>query len=64
MAGKSTVVMKKKGNRGGVNPGTGGANLGRLPYGAITGGQSAADPVKSVADLQKGQRRAIGYGQH
>lgn len=64
MAGKSTVVMKKTGNRGGVVPG-GGTNVGRLPYGAVVGGgQSAADPVKSVADLQKGQRRAVGYGQH
>lgn len=64
MASKSTVVMKKAGNRGGVNPGTGGANIGRLPYGAITGGQNAADPVKVVAESQKSQRRAIGYGEH
>lgn len=64
MANKSTVVLKKTGNRGGVNPGTAGARAGRLPYGAITGGQSGADPVKSISESQKKNRRAIGYGEH
>ncbi|AKJ71699.1 hypothetical protein TIN2_9 [Tsukamurella phage TIN2] len=62
--GKSTVVLKKKGARGGVNPGTAGANAGRLPYGAVTGGQSGADPVATVAAMQKKNRRAVGYGDH
>ncbi|QDF18232.1 hypothetical protein SEA_DAKITI_17 [Gordonia phage Dakiti] len=63
MASKSTVVVKKKGARGGVNPGTAGTGAGLLPYGAQTGGQSSADPVKSVKATQDKNRRAIGYGQ-
>ncbi|QBP30293.1 hypothetical protein SEA_JORMUNGANDR_14 [Gordonia phage Jormungandr] len=63
MANKSTVVLRKKGARGGVNPGTAGTNAGLLPYGAQTGGQSSADPVKSVKAMQDKNRRAIGYGQ-
>lgn len=64
MASKSTVVVKKAGNRGGLNPGTAGASAGLLPYGAQTGGQSASDPVSSVKDSQAGSRRAVGYGEH
>lgn len=60
MASKSTAVVKKKGDRGGVNPGSG--NPGNLPYGATTGGQSGADPVALVAATQKKNRRAVGYG--
>jgi hypothetical protein len=57
---KSTAVVKKKGDRGGVNPG--GGNPGNLPYGAVTGGQPGADPVGLRAASQKKQRRAVGYG--
>ena len=60
MAG--SVEMKKKGNRGGANPGSG--NPGRLPYGAIVGGQSSADPVAQVKATQDKNRKAIGYGEH
>lgn len=64
MASKSTAVIKKKGARGGLNPGTAGANAGRLPYGATTGGQSAADPVATRKAMQDKNRKAIGYGEH
>ena len=64
MASKSTVVMKKAGARGGVNPGTAGTGAGILPYGAQTGGQSSADPVATVKAMQDKNRKAIGYGEH
>lgn len=64
MASKSTVVMKKAGARGGVNPGTAGTGAGILPYGAQTGGQSSADPVATVKAMQSKNRKAIGYGEH
>lgn len=64
MASKSTVVVKKTGARGGVNPGTAGTGAGLLPYGAQTGGQSSADPVSTVKNSQSGNRRPVGYGEH
>ena len=56
---KNTVVIKKKGARGGVNPGTAGTNAGLLPYGAKTGGQSSADPVGQ----RKKPRKTTGYNE-
>lgn len=64
MASKSTAVVKKAGNRGGLNPGTAGTGAGLLPYGAATGGQSSADPVKSIKATQDKNHKAIGYGEH
>ena len=63
MASKSTAVVKKAGNRGGVNPGSAGTGAGLLPYGAITGGQSSADPVRTVKATQDKNRKSIGYGE-
>lgn len=63
MASGNTVVLKKKGDRGGVLPGSGNG-AGKLPYNAITGGQSGARPVETRASMQSHLKRIIGYGEH
>lgn len=61
---RSTVVFKKHGARGGINPG-GGANVGRKPANQIaTSGQTGAQPVETAKAMGKGRRRTIGYGDH
>jgi len=56
-SGKNTVVIKKKGATGGVNPG--GGNPGIKPYLAqpMSG---ATDPVGQIPK----KRRVIGQGEH
>lgn len=57
-SGKNTVVIKKKGATGGVNPG-GGANVGLKPPMA----QPMSGSTNPVGQIPK-KRRVIGQGQH
>lgn len=59
LAPTRTATLKKKGDRGGVLPGSAATNAGLLPYGAKTGGQSSADPIGQ----RKKTTRAIGYNE-
>lgn len=58
-AANRTATLKKKGDRGGVLPGSAATSAGLLPYGAKTGGQSSADPIGQ----RKKTTHTVGYNE-
>lgn len=64
MASTVTLKNRARGNRGIATGRPSNAKVGVLPYGAVTGGQDASDPVAKTKATQDKNRKAIGYGEH